>query len=79
MWALLGDPVLEERQTGLNVSHNGKRSVYWTWRVPDRLNDGLYAVDMTVVGAGDKALATDTKDAAFKVDRSGYVLVRSEH
>ncbi len=72
-----GQPVLEEKQSGISVSHGGKQSVYWTWRIPGRLNDGVYSIEMTVVGGGEKVLATDTRDAAFKVDRTGSVMARS--
>ncbi|MBI2953352.1 MAG: hypothetical protein HYY30_03495 [Chloroflexi bacterium] len=74
-----GHPVLEERQTRINISHNDKRTVYWSWRIPDRLNDGSYAIDVNVVGAGGNVLATDTNYAAFEVDKSEYVLSRSQH
>ncbi|MBI2953802.1 MAG: hypothetical protein HYY30_05770 [Chloroflexi bacterium] len=65
-----GEPVLQEKQSNIGIAQNGKQAVYWVWRIPDRLADGTYAIQMTVLSGGEREVASDTRDAAFRVDRS---------
>ncbi|MCL5263581.1 MAG: hypothetical protein M1343_00010 [Chloroflexi bacterium] len=65
-----GQTVLQEKQQGIGISEKDKQSVYWVWRIPGRLTEGAYNVEMRVLGPGQKLLARQTKDSAFWVDRS---------
>lgn len=72
-----GEPVLQERQSGIGLAQDDKRSVYWVWRIPNRLADGPYEIEMSVLNGGENVLAADTKEAAFRVERMESALMRS--
>ncbi len=63
-----GQVVLQQKQSGIGLTD--RQSVYWEWRIPDRLTDGPYAIEMTVLDHNGQVLASGVKDAAFQVDRT---------
>jgi hypothetical protein len=63
-----GQAVLHERQSGLALYSGGGQSVYWEWRIPQRVGAGDYAVGVTVYDTASKALlAREDRAATFTV------------
>ncbi|TAK31869.1 MAG: hypothetical protein EPO21_16655 [Chloroflexota bacterium] len=63
-----GTSVLHEKQTGLRVSAGDERSVYWEWRIPQRVSAGSYVVGVDVLdNDGQHVLASDPEAASFFV------------
>ena len=65
-----GQTVLQEKQRGIGIPAKDKQSVYWEWRIPGRLTQGAYDVEMRVLDRGEQLLTSQTKNGAFWVDRS---------
>ena len=67
-----GNAVLHEKQSSVGLSHDADQAVYWIWRIPQRLQDGPYAVGIAVYDTGSRALlARNDQAATFRVARSG--------
>lgn len=65
----LGQAVLHERQSGLALYSGGVQSVYWEWRIPQRVGAGDYAVGISVYDtASETLLARQDRAATFTVD-----------
>ena len=63
-----GQAVLHERQSGLALYSGGAQSVYWEWRVPQRVTAGDYRVGVAVYDtASKKLLARQDQGAMFTV------------
>lgn len=65
-----GTSVLREKQSGVGVDAGEEQSVYWVWRIPQRVPQGDYVIGVDVLGAGgQKVLASNPQAARFTVAR----------
>ena len=65
-----GTSVLREKQSGVGVDAGDEQSVYWVWRIPQRVHQGDYVIGVDVLGAGGQpVLASDPEAARFTVAR----------
>lgn len=67
VWDASGQAVLQERQSGVGLDSRDRRAVYWVWRIPDRLSDGAYGIEMVVLDRNSNLLARASLDTAFVV------------
>lgn len=65
-----GQTVLREKQTGISLAKQSDLAVYWEWRIPSRLADGAYSVEMLIVDESGRVLAAGTNAQAFQVVRA---------
>ncbi len=63
-----GATVLTMSQSGFRVPAEGRRAVYWEWRVPDRVAPGSYTVSVKAVGVNSGTVyGEEQKAATFQV------------
>jgi hypothetical protein len=65
-----GTTVLHEKQSGIGVDAGDEQSVYWVWRIPQRVPAGDYVVAVEVLdNGGQDLLVADSSAARFTVTR----------
>ncbi len=63
-----GQTVQEMRQLNIGVHPSDDMAVYWVWRIPQRVNEGTYSVQVTVYDPdGTRVIAQEQKTEAFAV------------
>lgn len=66
-----GQTVQNMRQRNIGVDPSDDMAVYWVWRIPQRLSDGTYSVQVTVYEPdGVSILSQSQKREAFAVMKS---------
>ncbi|TAK34909.1 MAG: hypothetical protein EPO21_08020 [Chloroflexota bacterium] len=64
-----GTSVLHEKQSGVGVDAGDQQSVYWVWRIPQRVPQGDYVIGVDVLGAGGQTMDSNPRAASFTVAR----------
>ena len=64
-----GQVQLRERQGGVTLPAGGSQTIYWEWRIPQRLEVGAYGIMVNILGAkGDLLFRSQTPLTSFQVE-----------
>jgi len=62
---------LRERQGGITLPAGGSQTIYWEWRIPQRLEKGPYGVVVNILDArGEFVYRSPTPLTSFRVEAS---------